>query len=1259
MPTMRITPLLFLTLAQIVGCAGIPKPPTDLRVGSVQLVKGGGGPEVDRLLEGLYERDLALPELHALAQTALAKSPQSGLAHEAAAYLANLADDPHEAWFHFWKAAQDLDDPLTELYLWEMNIDFTRAEIEASLALCDAIRTQHPRPAARAAATIWQMRLLRRLGKASAAQTLLPLLGFIDRWAILGAFDNEAGKGFLTAYPPEKAIDFDHPVAGPLVPLAWRELPRTNDFGSAHIASAVWPRDAGVAYLATWIHSDTAAPAQLRITTGNATRIWFNGGLLLSEERIDGGELDNLVVPVRLLPGWNQLLIKSAHKTGSWWVQARLTDSSGAPLSGLSYSAHPQPFQAQADSVQSLAAPPELAAEMPRNRRAFLSGRWATRGGQVRRAVNELQTFMDAVPGNLLATYSLSLAYWSNDETGKVIDLLNRGVERSGHDAPAFLRLRARYYTQRRLYDKALTDYLREMQVTSTARLAERDLADLFGQRGWRIDRCRQLEATARKWPDDMITVRELGNCEIGLGYVARGISTLERGLAIEPGATSIIERLYHQALDEARLKEARRRLQALTALEPTAPWHLVSGAELARREGRVTEAEALLKDAIRFVPEWPWPHERLGDLYWEQGRQASALVEWKLAHERDPNNSVLSQRIEFHEPTRLGFIERFVPGADAIDAALRRKFSPYPGAPVVQLLDDEVTEVNVDGSARRVITVVTQALNEQGRDALIAQRVPGFGTVKILQAYSLSKTGERQEASSIQSGIVRFRNLEIGSRVILQYVHYQAAGHFLEKHFVTSWYFRSASWQNEQPRWVLVLGKDRPLRINVEGPIKLDESVVGDRRIRVWSAQSVSPLTLEPNSPPASDLLWRVSVSTVPDWDEYVRWERALLADAFQNSPRLEELAAKITAEAASPREKLDRLYRYVTKEIRYQQEYENTVAGVRPHACPVVIERGYGDCKDKAVLLIHLAKLAGIKLNFAILRTVNAGKALREVPNQQFNHAIVYAPAQAGIAAPMFLDPTADGLDMGNLQPVDQGALSLVLDPESGTWEMIPIPYDAPEINYTRLVLRADIKSPSEADLDGELTTRGGGAMLLRRALRNKTAADKLLQAYPGKLLPGATLKQSSWPPEEDTTKPVVIKLEMDASRAIQTEEDHFRFPLPLTAEMGTSTGLEHRETPLRLGIPEEWSATVVVSLPAGFAFLHTPGDFSITHPCFSAQGHAKVTGTTGTFSYALRRTCTEIATEDYVAFRDRVRDTAAKLRDAISFAPKKPRR
>ena len=112
---------------------------------------------------------------------------------------------------------------------------------------------------------------------------------------------------------------------------------------------------------------------------------------------------------------------------------------------------------------------------------------------------------------------------------------------------------------------------------------------------------------------------------------------------------------------------------------------------------------------------------------------------------------------------------------------------------------------------------------------------------------------------------------------------------------------------------------------------------------------------------PPIRDLVTRVSVSTVQDWSDYVAWEKALCPAVFTGQARLESLAQELTDGAQTKAEAFSRLYHYATQEIRYQQDYENTIAGVKPHACSVVLERGYGDCKDKAVLLILLAKQVG----------------------------------------------------------------------------------------------------------------------------------------------------------------------------------------------------------------------------------------------------------------------------------------------------------
>ena len=1254
-----MSPAFGLVVLVAVGCGGRPPRPPELRSQPVRLVHGGGGPEVDRVLDVLYGGDFVPEKARELARLTLERYPDAAAAHEAAGYLATLADDPHLTWLHFWKAAQDLDSPLTSLYLWELDVDPTRAELEANVALYEALRTSHPRAATRSVATMAEAFALRQLGRLAEATALSRSLGFIQDWAILGAFDNEDGKGFLTTLPPERDINFANPADGPFVPLAWRRVPMPTELGAVIFGRFVSPQEAAVAYLVTWVHADADVDARLCLSTGDAARAWVNQGLVLSEARIDQGALDNLTAPVRLRQGWNQLLVKSAQRRGHWWLRARFTDARGLPLAGLSYAAEPRPFRPAPDSRPDVmqALPPELDQVAPPNRRTFLAARWSMRGGNLRRRQVELEALLGRAPGNLLAVYNLALAYWAAEEAGKAIDLGNRGVERGGAAVPAFLHFRARYHAQRHLLDGALTDYAREIELTGAARVAERDLAELFRERGWRVDRCRQLEATARKWPDDVSTARDLGRCQLALGYTGLGVATLKRAFDMAPGADATVEQLFDRAVEESQFAEAHRWLGILEELAPTAPGHLVQGADLSRREGHAVDAEAQLRAAASLNPGWARPHERLGDLFWEQGRKADALTEWRLAQRREPTNSVLAQRIEFHEPTRLGFIERYVPSAEVIEEALRRKVAPRAGARVAMLIDDEVTEVESDGSAKHVVTLVRQALDEHGRDELIAERVPRVGELKLLRAYSVSKTGERQEASSIRDGEVRFRSLEIGSRVVLQYVHYAPPGKFLKNHFVSSFYFRSPTAQEDAPRWTLVLPKDRPLRVHVEGPVTLEETVVADRRVRIWSARDALPLIAEVASPPLDELLWRVNVSTVPDWDEYVRWERALLADAFRSTPGLEALAARLTAGASEPRDKLDRLYEYVTKEIRYQQDYENTVAGVQPHASSVVIERGYGDCKDKAVLLMQLAKLAGIKLKFAILRTTSAGRLVAEVPNQQFNHAIVYVPVQPGIDEPFFLDATADALDLGNLRPDDQGATSLVLDPETGAWEMIPIPFQPPELSYTRVALHVDLKSPGEAQVTAALTTRGAAAMALRRVRRNKTIADKALQAMAAQVLPGSTLTGSDWPAEEDTRKPVALEMHIDGSRAIHAEEDHFRFSLPSTIDLSRWSTLEVRETPLVLGVLSDLSETLSFVLPEGYLPVHVPADFAVAQPCFTVERHAATTGRTIKVAVSLHRVCDRIQVADYQAFRDTNRDLVSKLRDEISFKKAAP--
>lgn len=1249
-------------LVFVVGCVSVPRvaPPAPAPPPSYGGSSPPSSPDVDALEEAIYAGSLTLGDAEARAREVLARHPDSGGAHEVAAYLAHLRGDEDASWIHFMRAAADLSSDATALYLWELSGDGPRAQYEELERLLSAIEQRHRDPAVRGLATYWHARLVGGAGRLAEAEALLAPLQLVRDWQVLGALDNDQGKGFLTAYSPEakveEKVDVAAEVAGPLVPLRWRRVERMGRLGTVPLADMLWPRDAGVAYLATWVKSDRERAAQLRLTSPAPVRAWCNGGLVLSDEHVEAGDFDNLIARVKLHAGWNQILIKSAQKHGDWRLRARFTDETGAPLDGIvttatprAFTPSPGPSNDDTDSVPGF--PPS---QGPKARQAFVAARLAARDGRHRVASSKLQELLASSPGALLVQYYGALADWDTGELGKAIDLFDHGVAAEPR-AGAFLVKRARYYVQKQLYDKAQSDLQAAVALGPEQRRAQLDLADLYERRGWHVDRLRVLERTLRRWPDWQHALEERAQALSALGYDDEAERAFRRAQSVDPGWPAGLRGRFDLALRRHDLSSARRLLDELERLDPTVPeWSLRRG-ELERRLGRIERARAAFERAARMAPEWPRPLEHLADLLYEVGRTDEAAPIYARARERDPNNSFLAQRHEFLKPTRLGAIDALVPGDAEIDRALSAKVQALPGAQVVLRLDHEITEVHTDGSARRVITEVSEAIDEHGRDALTHTRLPSHGTLKVLRAYSVDARGERQEASSIRGAEVRFRNLQVGSKLVLQYVHYAPAERFLGNAWAATWFFQSPNRQHENGTWVLLTPRGRTVHEEIHGPVTVERASERDQELRTYHAQHVAPLVPEQLMSPVGDLLARVEVSTVESWDAYVRWERALLADAFHTNPKLDALADKLLAGKSSPREKLDALYHHVTQEVRYQQDYEDTIAGVRPHAAPVVDERGYGDCKDKAVLLIQLGRRAGLRLDFAILRTTRYGHISREVPNQQFNHAIVYVPVQAGIEQPFFLDPTSDGLDVGNLRSDDQGATALVMEPESGAWQWREIPYQAPEVDYDTHTIKISVKSATEASATDEMSLRGQGAMVLRHWLRSGAQAKKLFEMLAAILFPGTTVKESHADAPDDTWRPLTLSMEMDVSASIKPQDRNFRLALPGAFKLAQTMSLKKRETPLHLGPPDSERYDIEVLLPAGSSVVHAPVDFTVEHSCFTLKRTAHVAeGRLGVRIDYTRR-CAHVEVASYPEFRDAVQRAVRSFDDEVVFGAK----
>jgi hypothetical protein len=391
-----------------------------------------------------------------------------------------------------------------------------------------------------------------------------------------------------------------------------------------------------------------------------------------------------------------------------------------------------------------------------------------------------------------------------------------------------------------------------------------------------------------------------------------------------------------------------------------------------------------------------------------------------------------------------------------------------------------------------------------------------------------------------------------------------------------------------------------------------------------------------------------------VPTWEDYARWERALLSDAFQESSDLGTLAADLTKGAKTPREKLDKLTTYVAQEVRYQQDYENTVAGVRPHSCRQVLERAYGDCKDKAILLISLAQEVGLKLDYALLRTKPAGEVDRDVPNQQFNHAITYVPKQEGFPEPFFVDATTDGLDVGSMRSDDQGAWSLVLDPQKKEgYEFIQIPFRPASEQYQRSQLDVSVSADGKVAVKDRLEMRGNDGSAIRRVLRNQAYARKMDEQFAAYLFPASTLTGAEAGDPSDVWHPISLTLDIDASNSLEANGASRRLRLPAFLGLEHLAALANRKAPLVLGVPETAETHIQVQLPQGSRVLELPADFTQNAKCLSLGRHSKASGARVNVTLQLTRTCDEISTSDYPAFREKLLKAVAQLTEQLAFS------
>jgi len=433
-----------------------------------------------------------------------------------------------------------------------------------------------------------------------------------------------------------------------------------------------------------------------------------------------------------------------------------------------------------------------------------------------------------------------------------------------------------------------------------------------------------------------------------------------------------------------------------------------------------------------------------------------------------------------------------------------------------------------------------------------------------------------------------------------------------------------------------------------------------------------------ESDAPPFSSLAAEVFVNYDPKGPSALQtWEEAghSYHTLFDNGEKPEtEIAAqveKLSTGESDPLSKIDALYTYVSRQIRYVA-IEIGVGGYQPHLPADVYKNKYGDCKDKASLLISMLNKIGLRGYPALVGTRGDVEADPGAPTlATFDHMIVALPVPASLRPAiekfsaydsrnqiLWMDPTSEKDPLGQVPEMDQGVFALIAYPERGDLQRIP--EAPPELNGSEYAVNVHLQSDGTGTADVNAKYFGASNAKRQMFYRGRSQSE-ILKAFEERVtryVSQPSFRGASISGTDDNRQQIKEKFSFAGNFATASSGDSFFFqPLILSGIAVPEVPTRPRQLPLDVGTPYHVKCDYRLELPVGMRIERLPDKTSIKSEFgevtieYSMSGNVLVATQTVSFSQS------RIPPEKYPDFRDFVnayiRATRQRLR-AMNTTP-----
>src|SRR5688572_7445972 len=184
-------------------------------------------------------------------------------------------------------------------------------------------------------------------------------------------------------------------------------------------------------------------------------------------------------------------------------------------------------------------------------------------------------------------------------------------------------------------------------------------------------------------------------------------------------------------------------------------------------------------------------------------------------------------------------------------------------------------------------------------------------------------------------------------------------------------------------------------------------EEIIAGNKVYHWDNPELKIWDSKNNSPSWYNQYPYITISKFSSWQEVSGWALTLYNHYDHQLPKdLLERINEWKSAAKTDKDEFARLaLRFVQDEIRYLG-FEVGINTHKPHEPREVYSKGYGDCKDKALLLATILRHENITAYVALVNTEKKGEMYKSAPDPgEFNHVIVAIERENGL---LYVDPT-----------------------------------------------------------------------------------------------------------------------------------------------------------------------------------------------------------------------------------------------------------